>query len=121
MKINLTLLIVWSIFILFATIVPLPQDNESINSFNDTYKLDKILHFFLFGIFAYIIFENLVVFFSKYSFILSWMITFLYSGIIEITQKFIPGRSCSLNDFFTGALGAFVILSITYARKKQKK
>lgn len=114
-----SLLFFWTllIFILIDTPIYLTE-------YSGVYLADKILHFFLFGILAFLItfaslsFKNIKL---KNVVLFSFGASLFYNLFCESLQKFIPGRSASVADFLTGALGILLFLILTYFFYRQKK
>lgn len=87
---------------------------------------DKIAHFFLFGIFNFLLIEA---FLNKQknnfylAAVLAVVLTLIYSYFMEYLQRFFPGRFEDLLDFTAGAFGAlgFAILSYIKYRKSLPK
>ena len=101
-------LIIWTIIILVLTTFPMPEYNGTEEKY-----YDKIAHGVFFGIFACLVYINIIKNNKKIkTFFLSLIITILYSGLIEILQYYIPGRNPSELDLLSGFLGSVLFLSI---------
>jgi VanZ family protein len=107
-------LFAWIIIVLVAIAWPSPSIPE-VDKFEYS---DKIAHMILFG---------LVTFFANGSLtargvrqniaaIISVAGGAVYAGLAEIIQFFVPGRSCSINDFYAGTLGAGIALIVIYLK-----
>lgn len=71
--------------------------------------IDKAVHFFLFGIFAWLMFRFIHPIKSGryiYRPMLVLLITLLFAAFLEYKQQFIPGRYPSWLNFFSGFAGA---------------
>ena len=58
---------------------------------------------------------------NKNSLILVLLISLIYAGLDELHQYFVPGRSCSLGDFWidsTGILLGFLVVLAVSSKKK---
>jgi VanZ family protein len=119
MMIKMILLIVWTVFVLLMIITPLPVGVANAAPDNS----DKVVHFFLFGVFAYLLAEVLVDsrISLKSAVFGSFITSLFYSVGCEIIQKFIPSRTMSITDFLAGAVGAAVLLIIFYVSHYRKK
>jgi VanZ family protein len=89
---------------------------------DDNYS-DKVVHFFLFGIFF-----SLLLFYLEEKktctnikkYLYSFLLSCVYAGACELIQHFIPGRTASYYDFIAGVLGAFVFLLIIYGYERKR-
>jgi VanZ family protein len=83
---------------------------------------DKLVHVFLFGIFAYLIVYALHPGLARkkvrieFILILSFLISMAYAGFSEYIQTFIPGRDTNIFDLLAGAIG--IITALLYAYKQ---
>ena len=101
------ILIIWTIIIFVLTSFPM----QEYNGVEEKYY-DKIAHIIFFGIFAYLVFFNIIKKKNKIKFyFLSFLISFLYSSAIEILQYYIPGRNPSKLDLLAGMLGSALFLT----------
>lgn len=85
-------------------------DNGEIEWIN--FVIRKATHLTAFGILAFFLFKSLEIY--RYSFVLSWVITFLYAATDEYHQSFMPGRTSSFKDVLIDGCGALIALSLTY-------
>lgn len=113
---NDKLLSLWSIIVFVVIATPLPP-SETVGQLSYS---DKIVHFVLFGVFAYLVAINIK---EKFSLIKTLLVAFAVSGayayFAEIIQLVIPGRDYSLLDWAAGASGAVGFLIIFYARNRK--
>jgi polysaccharide biosynthesis protein VpsQ len=121
MKLNKAdkILFVWLIIVLIAIAWPSPEIPEI-----DKIKYsDKIAHVLMFGIVTFLANGSLAArgIGQKSAFIISLMAGAAYAGLAEIIQIFVPGRDCSLYDFYAGAIGAVLALIVIYFRKSMKE
>jgi VanZ family protein len=72
----------------------------------------KTTHVTVFGILALLLFKSLETY--RYSYILSWFLTFLYAITDEYHQSFMPGRVSTFKDVLFDSLGALIALSLTF-------
>ena len=101
-------LIIWTIIILVLTTFPMTEYNGTEEKY-----YDKIAHAVFFGIFACLVYVNVIKKNKKIkTFFLSLIITVVYSGLIEIIQYYVPGRSPSELDLLSGFLGSVLCLLI---------
>jgi VanZ family protein len=82
--------------------------------------MDLFIHFFVYGVLAFLICwmlskENSK-FLNRYLFIISWLLTVGYGVSDELHQSFVPTRHMSLWDLLADALGAAVSLLILALR-----
>lgn len=88
---------------------------------------DKIVHFFEFGVFSFLLFLALFnsgsEFAKRHVFFLSSTIGIVYALSDELHQKFVPGRTCEFLDFVADCLGiALVQIGIwLYLKKRNRK
>ncbi len=117
------LTILWAIFILILTLTPgnAMPDTESFNIPNS----DKIAHFSVFGVFAYLMYRG----FTKqhefkklknYSLEISLLISVCFGIIIEFLQTRIPGRGFDLLDILANTSGIALGLSVYYLKINNK-
>jgi VanZ family protein len=111
------ILIAWIIIVLIAIAWPSP----SIPEIDKIEYSDKIAHMLLFGVVTFLTNESLAR--NGFRPILAAIIALFagsaYAGLAEIIQLFVPGRSCSLYDFYAGALGAVIALTVIYFRTRR--
>ncbi len=85
---------------------------------------DKIAHFFVFGILAFLIFRALSNGFksraSASTFTIATMLTMFYGATDEFHQSFVFGRQCETGDLFADALGAIIFGAFCYYFQKRK-
>jgi len=111
--------IFWAIVILILTLTPgnaMPS-TESINIPNS----DKIVHFFIFGVFAYLLMRGFTQnseseFFQKNSVLISFSIAAFFGILTEILQTIIPGRGFDLLDIVANTSGIALGLSVFYLK-----
>lgn len=107
------LLIVWTIFILFLTLMPVPDIGIETENY-----YDKIVHLFLFGIFSYLLYLNLS--FSRLKRVATTIfVSVIFSIIIEFFQYFVPGRNPSYLDFWAGFVGVLMFIIVPYVKDKK--
>jgi len=108
-------LFAWTLFVLLLIIWPMAEGAEV-----DSGNLDKAIHFFLFGVFAYLLAINIE---NKLSAVKITLIAFiagcLYSYLAEVIQLYIPGRYYSRFDLAAGIIGVCVFLAIFYVRQRK--
>lgn len=113
--------ILWALVILTITLSPgtsIPV-SESVKIPN----LDKVVHFLVFGVFAYLLVKGLskqdeYKFFNYYSFLLSFIISACFGIIIEFLQIIIPGRGYDPLDIMANISGIVLGLSVYYLKDK---
>lgn len=116
------LALIYALLIFVVSAVP------SINPPNFGFVLeDKILHFFEYGIFSFLLFLAFFTsgreFLKKNVFVLSSIIGTAYAVTDEIHQGFVPGRSSEFLDFVADTLGIIMVqLCIwLYLKRKRKR
>lgn len=107
-------LFAWIILVFVAIAWPSPSIPE-IDKFEYS---DKIAHIILFGLVTFFANGSLT---SKgvrqnIAVIISVVGGAAYAGLAEIIQLFVPGRSCSVYDFYAGTLGSGIALIVIYLR-----
>jgi VanZ family protein len=116
----------WTLLIAVLTLVPgnyIPR----ITSFLDWLSPDKLLHFILFGTYAYLLakgFRKQAVygFLKQNPVIFSIIIGIVFASFIEVMQKFvIPGRNGNLYDFLADVLGTFLGITTWYITGRNGK
>jgi VanZ family protein len=115
------LLIVWSVFVFIVLIMPVSPGGPVSQVMSIFDYSDKIIHFILFGVFAYL-FSDAIKNKIKIKFLIyiySFFSSCLFAGLAELFQMIVPTRAASLNDFYAGAIGAFFMLLIPYVRDKK--
>jgi VanZ family protein len=111
--------VLWGIFILIATLLP----GKSIPSVS-LFRFDKLIHAFIFGIFAALCFYGLIRYKETLS-LKEWIwvgiFTVLWSIGIEGIQSFIPDRSADIYDVIANTIGVMisqVMFHIYFFRKQ---
>ncbi|MCM3118457.1 VanZ family protein [Neobacillus sp. MER 74] len=92
-------------------------DNEDINVLNLIVR--KATHVTVFGILALLLFKFFEIY--RYSYIVSWLLTFIYAITDEYHQSFMPGRVASLRDVLFDSAGALITLLMVYFIIRQKR
>jgi VanZ family protein len=80
--------------------------------------IDKVVHFLMFGIFSFLIvhaFEDK----GQKIFLISATVGIFYAAFGEFIQSFLPTRSVSLYDFYTGAIGSLFFVIYYYVRTRK--
>lgn len=112
--------IAWGIFILIATLTPgktLPG--------NSLFKFDKLIHAFIFGMFAWLVLRGLNMYsilqaFNARSIYLRTGIATICFGIgIELMQQLIPDRGADVYDVVANTLGILSAQFIFYLTHKK--
>jgi VanZ family protein len=113
------ILFIW-IIIVFAAIAWPSPDLPEITEFEYS---DKIVHVIIFGIVTFLMNGSLTArgIGQRSSFIISLMGGAAYAGLAEIIQLYVPGRSCSLYDFYAGALGGVIALAVVFIIKSRQE
>jgi VanZ family protein len=95
------LTIVWALIIFVATMVP----GKTIPNV-PIFGIDKLVHFFIFSMLSFLwlydLNKNIKSSLASYYVIL---LSIGYGIFIEIIQRFIPGRSCSIYDIIANSIG----------------
>lgn len=107
----------WLIFVSVLTLSPMEEYNGTVETY-----YDKVAHFFLFGIFSFLLYCYLrkKIYKTKF-FIVSITAGTAYSLIVEFLQIYIPGRNASELDFFAGVFGSLCFSFIAVMIFKNKK
>jgi VanZ family protein len=100
----------WIIIVLFAIAWPSPELPKAAQF---DYS-DKIAHMILFGIVTFLVNRSMSLrgFGQKTASIMGFLTGSAYAGLAEIIQIFVPGRDCSLYDFYAGVLGAGITVIV---------
>ena len=115
---RLYLVFSWSLAIFILISAPMPEYvGEKVTLY------DKMVHVVLFGVLAYLIVYTLITKTTqlKLVFLVSFLLSVLYSGLSEYVQVFIPGRDVSEFDFMAGVLGIILALIYAYNKFRYKK
>jgi VanZ family protein len=100
--------ILYALFVLFLSLLPF-RGTPGSSFFNIPYS-DKIAHFILYGIMAFIIIlETHHKYLKVWEYIIIILICLFFGGIIELLQMSLPGRSGEVWDLvanFSGSLTA---------------
>jgi VanZ family protein len=104
------LLVAW-IIIVFAGIAWPGQELPDLSQID---YFDKIVHIILFGVVTFLVNISISArgFGQKFAAIISFIGGSAYAGLAEIIQLFVPGRDCSLHDFYAGVIGAVLALIV---------
>jgi VanZ family protein len=107
-------LFIWIILVLAAIAWPSP----SIPEIDKVEYSDKIAHAILFGVVTFLANGSLTSrgIRQNTAIVISIVGGSAYAGLAEVIQIFIPGRSCSLYDFYAGVIGAGIALIVIYLR-----
>ena len=112
------LLTIWIIFVFILLTIPMPPAASAV--VNDITFSDKVVHFFMFGIFSSLLIYS---YRDRYKnnalFLMSILLGAVYAALGEFIQSFLPTRTSSLNDFYAGALGSLIFVIIYYVRVKK--
>ena len=115
------ILIAWFLFVFVIISFPMPEyEGEVVTLY------DKVVHLFLFGIFAYLLVYNIypnkdiLKISSKLILASCFIISVFYAGLAEYWQNFIPGRTVSEYDFFAGVIGVILFEIIAYVSLLRK-
>ena len=118
--------IAWTLLIVLMTLIPgnyIPR----ITTFLDWLGPDKLLHLFMFGVYAYLLLEGFVrhksSFLRKNPVFISFLVGMVFAILTEVAQKYvIYGRNGNLYDFMADILGwAIGYLSWHLIRRNDKK
>jgi len=106
------ILIAWIIIVFIG--IALPSDD--IPDINPVVNFDKIVHMILFGVVTFLMNGSLTLrgFTRRSAAIIGLLAGSAYAGLAEIIQLFVPGRSCSIYDFYAGVIGALIALIIAH-------
>jgi VanZ family protein len=92
-------------------------DHEEINVLNLIVR--KATHVTVFGILALLLYKSLAIY--RYSYLFSWVLTFLYAVTDEYHQSFMQGRVSAFRDVLFDSLGAMLVLSLIISFRRKKK
>jgi VanZ family protein len=114
--------LVWLLIVLVLTLIPGP----AIPDVGFTFRIDKVVHFFLFGIqmvlTAYALEKNRLLRGAPTRPILISAIFSIVAGIgIEFLQRFVPGRSFSIFDMVANTIGVGIGYYLFRYLKKRKR
>ncbi len=102
--------IVWGVFILF--VLGIPGDDIPKYPFLKLIYFDKLVHIFLFAVFAVLLIlgfikQRNIYILNRYSVISALTVSVLYGGLTELLQKFVfYQRTADVYDFVFDILGA---------------
>lgn len=119
--------LIWTMLIALLTLMPgnyIPK----ITPFLDWFSPDKLVHLFLFGIYAFLLLEGFsrqdrFPVLKKHPILISLLIGIVFAFLIEAMQKYvIPGRNGNLYDFLADAIGSLLgYLCWRIFRRNEKK
>jgi VanZ family protein len=116
MKLNKAdkVLFVWIILVLAAIAWPSP----SIPEVDKIEYSDKIAHAIMFGVVTFLTNGSLTSrgIGQNAAIVISLVGGAAYAGLAEVIQLFVPGRSCSIYDFYAGTIGSGIALIVIYLR-----
>ncbi|WP_078409112.1 VanZ family protein [Priestia abyssalis] len=87
--------------------------------FSINFIVRKSAHFTVFGILAFFIWNCVKKY--RFSYILAWILTFIYAMSDEWHQSFIPGREASFRDVLIDSFGALIVLSLVFIINNRRK
>ena len=119
--------LIWTIIIVLLTLTPgnyIPR----ITNFFDWIGPDKLIHLFLFGVYAYLLLEGFskqskALYLRKNAVFIGLLLGMVFAFFTEGMQKFvIPGRNGNPYDFLANMLGLLLgYLSWSLIRRNDKK
>jgi len=106
------LLTVWIILVLTGIAWP----GQELPDINPIYSFDKIVHMILFGVVTFLANRAITARGARQrtADIISLITGAVYAGLAEIIQVFVPGRSCSIFDFYAGVSGAIIAIAVIH-------
>ena len=106
------LLTVWIILVLTGIAWP----GQELPDINPIYSFDKIVHMILFGVVTFLANRAITARGARQrtADIISLITGAVYAGLAEIIQVFVPGRSCSIFDFYAGVIGAIIAIAVIH-------
>lgn len=109
------ILVAWIILVFIGIALP----GDEIPDVNPVVNFDKVVHMILFGGVTFLMNASLRVkgVPSRSAAIIGFIAGAAYAGLAEIIQLFVPGRDCSLYDFYAGVIGAVLALIIIHVGK----
>ena len=114
--------IVYALFVFWVSIQPITREATELFPYQD-----KVVHAFLYTVFAIIIAIGMVRnekgYNSKKVIILSIIIPFVYGALMEVCQKFVPTRSFEIFDLFANLMGSVIgttLVSLTSFLTKEE-
>lgn len=118
---------IWTVLIVLLMLLP-GNYYPRVTSFFDWLGPDKLIHFFLFGIYAFLLLEGFrkqsaMPIVRKYPVIFSLLLGMVFAIFTEMMQKFvIPGRNGNMYDFYADAIGCLMgMISWYIIRRNGKK
>lgn len=113
------LVYIWSLTVLVLIGTPMEEYQGNVITY-----YDKFAHAFLFGVFAWLLFnakyagqkQNI-----KKTFYHCIFASAAFAGLCELIQIYVPGRTESWLDFMSGIIGALVFLSFSVYVQSRKK
>lgn len=108
----------WAFFIFYLLTYPFPPSQEYGVSYGD-----KVVHFFIFGALAYLLFGILEMtgITLSLNLLLGLVLASGYGAVLEYYQQFIPGRTASFYDSLAGTLGALAAAAVVYYLERRKR
>jgi len=99
--------VIYALFVFWASIQPITSETTELFPYQD-----KVVHAFLYTVFAIIIAIGMVRnekgYNPKIVIILSIIIPFIYGALMEVCQNFVPTRSFEIFDLFANLIGSVI-------------
>ena len=116
----------WILLIVYSIMIFIFSSQPEVGVEQYFYGQDKVMHFFVYGIHAFLCLLTLCnkTLSSKFiQYFLALIISFSYGIFNEIYQYFIPEREFSFEDILANSLGVitFLILVYIFQNKKLKR
>ncbi len=109
--------IIWMIWILYVLLMPLDDMIEEDISFFE--GQDKVIHAFLFGVWAWLLTMANRALSSKNRYGVIVVMIFFWAAFTEILQQFSTYRTCEVADFLADIAGGLLVLvAINFWTKK---
>jgi VanZ family protein len=107
--VTLLLLVFIIAAVLFESTLPATVDSEKIP------KLDKLVHFLVFGLIAYLgvfLLNSYKIAGNWLSMVITLVLMLLLGVVVEWLQSFTPGRTATINDVYADVAGAVVFMVV---------
>lgn len=114
--------IIWGPVFLFAMFIFIMSSMSSPVGRDPFPYFDKVAHFFVYGVFAFLIFRGITRTTGNSNFlliaILTVVITVAYGMSDEFHQLFVPTRNPDVKDIAADGVGAMAAVTILYIRRR---
>ncbi|MCJ7656667.1 MAG: VanZ family protein [Candidatus Atribacteria bacterium] len=117
-------IIFWILLIIYSMMIFIFSSRPEVGVEQYFYGQDKVMHFFVYGIHAFLCLLTLYnkTLSSKFTqYFLAFILSVSYGIFNEIYQYFIPEREFSFGDILANGLGIIALLILVYISQNKKR